>query len=130
MPSCQECKCAPCSDDCKSWHNLHAAVLCIGLGKYTEVSRLPNAIKDARELHAQANAVPGCRAELLEDLTDSTALADRIQDFLGREGLKETPPKLVCIIYNGHGMQRGATVYLLLYSAAYCRTSTILCPCA
>ena len=40
-------------------------------------------------------------------------MRDRIQEFLDRKGLKEKPPKLVCLVYNGHGMQHGGTVYLL-----------------
>ena len=103
----------PCPDECESWHNLHAAVLCIGLGQYTAISRLPNAVKDARELHAQANAVPGCRAELLENLESEKAIRVGIQKFFDRKGLQETPPKFVCIVCSGHGMQIGATVYLL-----------------
>jgi hypothetical protein len=44
---------------------------------------------------------------------EASLMRDRIQEFLDRKGLKEKPPKLVCLVYNGHGMQHGGTVYLL-----------------
>jgi hypothetical protein len=69
---CHKCKSTPCSNDCKSWHNLHAAVLCIGLGVYEHISHLPNAVGDARELCKRANAAPGCRAELLEHVHEAS----------------------------------------------------------
>jgi hypothetical protein len=103
----------PCPDEYESWHNLHAAVLCIGLGQYTLISRLPDAVGDARELHAQANAVPDCRAELLENLNTEMAIRVGIKKFFDHTGLQETQTKIVCIIFNCHGMQIGATVYLL-----------------
>ena len=92
---------------------MHAAVLCIGVGDYSHISRLPNASRDARALQEQANAVEGCRAELLENPRDVLAMSRAMKRILGREGLKQSPPKVVVIVYCGHSMQRGAKIYFL-----------------
>jgi hypothetical protein len=111
--SCHGCKRQLCSDDCPSWHNLHAAVLCIGLGEYKNITRLPNAAGDARELYRQANAVQGCRAELMEGLQDAPTLIRGIRRFLKRNGLQQHPPEAVLVVGCGHGMQKDGKVYLI-----------------
>ena len=65
--ACQVCKEFQCPESCQSWHDLHAAMLCIGLDEYSHISKLPNAMRDAHALQKQANAVPKCKAEFLEN---------------------------------------------------------------
>jgi hypothetical protein len=119
QPSCRECKFPTCPDDCSSWRNLDAALLCIGLGEYKNISRLPNAAGDARKLYRQANAVQGCRAELMEGLQDARALIRGIRKFLKRNGLQQHPPKAVLIVCCGHGMQENGKVYLIPEDASH-----------
>ena len=98
-------------EDPAEWQNLRAAVLCIGIGEYEALRRLPNAVRDAQALCEKVNALPHCRAKLLADLPDRRAIQRGIRNFL-RE-LQKAPPDTVFVHYSGHGMQRGGTVYML-----------------
>ena len=110
---CGVCNRSPCDQSCRSWNHLHAAVLCIGIDKYTNLVNLPNAMRDARELRNQANAVLGCRAELLQNPNDYKAVMRGIDRFLNRDGLKQHSPTVVAIVLSGHGMQAGGIFYFL-----------------
>jgi len=99
--------------DPATWQSLRAAVLCIGLGDYEHLPCLPNAQRDARALYERVNELPRCRAKLLVDLPDRKAIQRGIRNFLKEPGLRKMPPETVYINYSGHGMQKGATVYML-----------------
>lgn len=70
-------------------------------------------MRDAQALLDQANVVPVCRSELLENPHEDMAVRRGIGLFLDRDGLKQSPPQLVLIACCGHGMQSNANVYLL-----------------
>ena len=110
---CAACKQSPCTQGCSAWGDLHAAVLCIGVDKYTHMSELPNALRDARALCDKVNELPGCKAELVENPRDMKTMRSRIGQFLNRDGMRQRPPKLVVIIYSGHGTQPDINFYLL-----------------
>ena len=109
---CQGCKKFSCDEFCQSWQGLHAAMLCIGLDEYLHISKLPNAMRDAHALQEQANAVPQCKAEILENPCTAVDMTIGIKKFLNLDGLKKSPPEVVLIVYCCQGMQQG-TVYLL-----------------
>ena len=102
---CSECNQIPCSASCKAWYNLRAAVLCIGLDKYENLVHLANAERDAREIQRRVNALPRCRAEVLDHryVRDRSTFVRGVRTFLTREGMKATPPDVVATIYSGHG---------------------------
>jgi hypothetical protein len=93
--------------DPAAWQNLRAAVLCIGIGGYEVLERLPNAVRDAQALCDKVNALPRCRAKLLADLPDRRAVQKGIVNFLKEPGLQKAPPATVLVNYSGHGMQKG-----------------------
>ena len=122
---CDVCEKSPCTQSCGAWFNLHAAVLCIGVGHYENLPRLGNAIRDAEALRERANSAPRCRAELLIDPHGSREILRGVGQFLERDGLREDPPEFVIVGYFGHGTQPDANVYLLPADAdpddPYCR---------
>jgi serine/threonine protein kinase len=110
---CQACQRSPCLKTCTAWKDLHVAMLCIGISKYSHMICLPNAARDARKLHDKLNEIPGCKAEVREDVQTREDLKNCIRLFLQREELQKCPPSGVLIEYSGHGMQKGGNVYLL-----------------
>jgi hypothetical protein len=89
-------------------------MLCIGISKYSHMTSLPNAARDARKLHDKLNELgPHCKAEVREDVQTNEDLLKCILHFLQREELQKRPPRGVLIEYSGHGMQEGGNVYLL-----------------
>jgi hypothetical protein len=89
-------------------------MLCIGIGKYSHISSLPNAPRDARTLHDKLNELgPHCKAEVRENVQTREDLKNCIRLFLQREELQKSPPQGVLIEYSGHGMQTCGNVYLL-----------------
>jgi len=94
-----------------NWADLHVAALCIGLSRYQQLAKLPNALKDAKDFEKAVNSLPNCRAELLDDVKNSTDLVKRIKKFL--QNLQPSPPNVVLITYSGHGGEQKGSICLI-----------------
>jgi len=61
---CEQCSTVPCIKSCPAWKDLHVAMLCIGINKYSHTNHLPNATQDARAMQECVDKLPRCKVEL------------------------------------------------------------------
>jgi hypothetical protein len=95
------------------WAGLRVAGLCIGVGKYTHLGALNNAVRDAEQVNAKLNTVPSCRSDIVKDPKTKIELVRKIRKRLEEPRLQEKPPELFCLYYAGHAFEHGAKVYLV-----------------
>ena len=98
------------------WAGVRLAALCIGVGAYSELSRLDNPVRDATDLFEAINKCPDCRAAIVRDPPDKSTILDHLKgDFL--KELAALPvdelPDVVMVVAAGHGMQHDSNVFLI-----------------
>ena len=95
------------------WGALRVAGLCIGVGKYTHIGPLGNAVRDAEQVNAKLNAVPRCRSGIVKDPKTQIDMLSSVRRFLDDPRLREEPPELFVLSYAVHSLQREGEVYLV-----------------
>jgi len=98
-------------EDCLSGAN-RVQALCIGVSEYTELTKLPNAVLDAKSIARCVDELGGNKSQIAANPVSKSELKREVQDFV-RSTDRDWPPCIVLVFYAGHGMQEGDAIYLL-----------------